>query len=130
MSQNARRRHAPYSFDERMVTIATRAAALDTQAAGPPSSRISRLGARPRTALVLALAATAVLALAIVVAATLGPARIAVQTSAGVLLDLIGLSTAWGAEATDTQRQIVLQIPLPRILTAVLVGAGLALVGP
>jgi iron complex transport system permease protein len=112
-----------------MVTIATRAAALDSVAAGPPSSRLSRLSARPRTALVLALAGTGVLALAIVVAATLGPARIAVQTSAGVLLDLLGLPTSWSAEATETQRQIVLAIRLPRILTAVLVGAGLAMVG-
>jgi iron complex transport system permease protein len=79
--------------------------------------------------LVLGLAGVGLLAVAMVVAATLGPARIAVHTSAGILLDLIGLPTPWGAESTETQRQIVLAIRLPRILTAVLVGAGLALVG-
>jgi iron complex transport system permease protein len=79
--------------------------------------------------LLAALTGAALLGVCIMVSATLGPARIPVQTSAGVLLEAVGLSTPWSLEATETQRQIVLAIRLPRILAAALVGAALALVG-
>jgi iron complex transport system permease protein len=104
--------------------------AVDTiTVVAPPTSSIGGPVARARVAVVLALAGIGLLALLILVSATLGPARLPVQTSAGVLLALVGVPTPWGAEASDVQRQIVLAIRLPRILTAVLVGAGLALAG-
>jgi len=84
---------------------------------------------RQRRALGWTLMLAAALGLLIVVSATLGAARIPLHVSAGVLLETLGISTAWSAEATETQQQIIRAIRLPRILTAALVGAALALVG-
>jgi iron complex transport system permease protein len=84
---------------------------------------------RQQKALVWTVALTAALGLLMLGSATLGAARIPVQVSAGVLLDAMGISTPWAAEANETQQQIIRAIRLPRILTATLVGAALGMVG-
>ena len=110
-----------------MTTTTSRSAAAVHAAAGIPRRGARRT--RARVALVLGLGLAGLLGTTIVVAATLGPARIPIHTSAGILLDLLGVPTPWAGEVTDVQRQIVLAIRLPRIVTAALVGAGLAVVG-
>src|SRR5215813_13835483 len=83
---------------------------------------------RQRRAVVWTLVLLATLGLQVVGSATLGAARIPLQTTAGVLLESGGLATAWAADASETQRKIVRAVRLPRILAAVLVGAALGLV--
>jgi iron complex transport system permease protein len=82
-----------------------------------------------RRAVICALALIATLGIGIVVSATFGAARLPVQTSTAVLLESVGLTTPWAGEVSEVQRQIVLAIRLPRILVALIAGAGLALVG-
>jgi iron complex transport system permease protein len=89
----------------------------------------SLLARRQRRAIAWALVLLATLGLQVVGSATLGAARIPLQTTAGVLLESAGLATTWAADASETQRQIVRAVRVPRILAAVLVGAALALVG-
>lgn len=96
----------------------------------PASSRSVVVGRRR-----LANAATAglsvLLVLLVVWSATVGPARVPLAAAAATLLQAVGVSPeALGLPLpSETQRQIVLNIRLPRILAAALVGAALALVG-
>src|SRR4051794_19379701 len=85
------------------------------------------LAQRRRIAMLWFAALVLMLAASILVSATVGAARIPVQVSAGVLLERLGVVTAWSAEASDSQRQIIWTIRLPRILLAAAVGASLAL---
>jgi iron complex transport system permease protein len=89
----------------------------------------SRSNRRRQRAIVWTLGLISVLGLLILVSSTLGAARIPVHITAGVLIESVGLPSPWAAEATETQTQIVRAIRLPRIVTAALVGAALALVG-
>src|SRR5215210_6098145 len=81
---------------------------------------------RRRRALLAALVLAAALTTTVVVSAALGAARIPLQTTAGVLLESLGSGPS---AASESQRQIVRAIRLPRILAAALVGASLALAG-
>jgi iron complex transport system permease protein len=85
--------------------------------------------ARWRAMILWTPALIASLGLVMLAASTLGAARIPVATTAGVLLETVGVATSWAGDATETQRQIIRAIRLPRILTAAIVGAALALVG-
>ena len=89
-----------------------------------PSHAERRLGARLvlMTALLLG-----VLALAIVISASLGPADVPFSVGAGVLMGRLGIEL--GVEYDQTDRLIIEQVRLPRILTAVLVGMALATAG-
>ena len=69
------------------------------------------------------------LAISVVVSAALGPARISPDVTAGILLAAAGIDTPLDDTAVESQRQIILSIRLPRILTALMVGAALAMVG-
>ena len=82
--------------------------------------------ASPGTA-VLALAGLGVLAAAIVVAVAAGSVAVAPGDTLGILLRAIGLpiQRTW-SPAAET---IVLELRLPRVLSAVLVGGGLAVAG-
>jgi iron complex transport system permease protein len=69
------------------------------------------------------------LAVTVLASATMGPARIPLSASAAILVESVGVTLPWSDEVTETQRQIVRAIRLPRIIAAALVGAALALVG-
>ena len=84
---------------------------------------------RGRRAVLWTVVLLGVLGGSILVASTLGAARIPVQVTAGVLLEGVGIANPWAAEATEAQQEIVRAIRLPRILLAALVGAALAMVG-
>jgi hypothetical protein len=84
---------------------------------------------RGRRAVLWTVVLLGVLGGSILVASTLGAARIPVRVTAGVLLEGVGIANPWAAEATEAQREIVRAIRLPRILLAALVGAALAMVG-
>jgi iron complex transport system permease protein len=117
--------------EERTTPIQTRAR-LEEAAARPKPAQFRPDNARlrrRRRALVWTLLLGAALVVAVIGSAALGAARIPPHVSAGVLLGSIGLSTAWAAEASESQQQIVRAIRLPRIFVAALVGAGLALIG-
>lgn len=101
------------------MTIGGRSLALARARARRP------LGA-PRPA-VLALAGLVVLAAVVVVGVAAGSVAVAPGDTLGILLGALGLPVdrTWAA-ATET---IVLELRLPRVLTAVVVGAGLAVAG-
>jgi iron complex transport system permease protein len=90
-----------------------------------PNARLLR---RRRAAIWTAILASALIG-GVILASTLGAARIPPHVSAGVLLQSAGISTPSLADATETQQQIIRAIRLPRILVAAMVGAALALVG-
>src|SRR5262245_61586952 len=94
-----------------------------------PSYRKHRMRRRRRRAVLWTVVLFGVLVWAVMVASTLGAARIPVQITVGVVLDTAGVHTAWADDATEAQREIVRAIRLPRIFTAALVGAALAMVG-
>lgn len=67
------------------------------------------------------------LAGAVVAAVALGPVRIAPSNSIGVILDLVGLAGV--TDYAPVEQRIIVNLRLPRVLVAGLVGAGLATVG-
>ena len=83
--------------------------------------------ARAPGAAVLALAGLGVLALAVVVAVAAGSVAVAPGDTLGILLRALGLpiDRSW-SPAAET---IVLELRLPRVLTAIMVGGGLAVAG-
>lgn len=84
---------------------------------------------RRARAVLLTGALGAMLVATLIGAAAAGSAHIPLDSSASILLQAVGLPSPWDGASTETHRQIVLSIRLPRILTAALVGAGLAVVG-
>jgi cobalamin transport system permease protein len=112
-----------------VIQTSARSSTAPPPPARSPAAALSPAQRRRRRALVWTLVLAGALCLEVLVAAALGAARIPVHVTAGVLLESVGLNTPWAAGATDSQRQIVRAIRLPRILVAVLVGAGLALAG-
>jgi len=83
--------------------------------------------ARAPGAAVLALAGLGVLALAVVIAVAAGSVAVAPGDTLGILLRALGLPVdrSW-SPAAET---IVLELRLPRVLTAIMVGGGLAVAG-
>lgn len=88
--------------------------------------RVRRTDGTPRPA-VLALVGLAVLGAVVVAAVAAGSVALAPGDTLGILLRALGLPVegAW-SPAAET---IVLELRLPRVLTAVVVGAGLAVAG-
>jgi iron complex transport system permease protein len=82
---------------------------------------------RRRRAVLWTLILAAALVTTVVISAALGAARIPVSATASVLLESLGMEA--NPAVTDSQRQIVRLIRLPRIVAAALVGASLALAG-
>jgi iron complex transport system permease protein len=101
------------------MSIGARTLALTRARVGRP--------ARVPGAAVLALAGLGVLAAAIVAAVAVGSVAVAPGDTLGILLRAIGLPVhrTWSPEAET----IVLELRLPRVLSAVLVGGGLAVAG-
>jgi iron complex transport system permease protein len=101
------------------VTIGSRNLAL-------ARARARRRGGPPRPAL-LAVAGLVALGVAIVVGVAAGSVAVAPGDTLGILLGALGLPVeqTW-APAAET---IVLELRLPRVLTAAVVGAGLAVAG-
>jgi iron complex transport system permease protein len=92
------------------------------------AARPSRLAALRRRPVQLAIAGVAVLALAIVAGIALGTVAVAPADTVAILANrLLGwpVAQAW-PETTET---IVLELRLPRVLTALIVGFGLAVAG-
>jgi len=85
-----------------------------------------RLSGTPFAALVVALLLG--VALSTVVAVSLGPVQVPVDVTAGVIAHRLAPQLA-GPAGTPVEQQIVWDLRLPRALLALLVGAGLALVG-
>jgi iron complex transport system permease protein len=101
------------------VTIGSRSLAL-------ARARARHRGGPPRPAL-LAVAGLVALGVAIVVGVAAGSVAVAPGDTLGILLGALGLPVeqTW-AQAAET---IVLELRLPRVLTAAVVGAGLAVAG-
>ena len=101
------------------MSIGARTLALTRARVGRP--------ARVPGAAVLALAGLGVLAAAVVAAVAVGSVAVAPGDTLGILLRAIGLPVhrTWSPEAET----IVLELRLPRVLSAVVVGGGLAVAG-
>jgi iron complex transport system permease protein len=101
------------------MTIGGRALALSRV-------RVRRAGGAPRPA-VLAAVGLAALAVVVVLGVAAGSVAVAPGDTVGIILRSLGLPVerSWSAAAET----IVLELRLPRVLTAVVVGAGLAVAG-
>jgi iron complex transport system permease protein len=101
------------------MSIGTRSLALARARVGRP--------ARGPSAGVLALIGLGVLACVVVAAVAVGSVAVAPGDTVGILLRAIGLPI--GRSWSPAAETIVLELRLPRVLTAIMVGGGLAVAG-
>lgn len=92
------------------------------------SSALATLGKPPlHRLLLIAVVGASAMAMAVVLAAAHGPARISYEVTVAVLADRLGFHL--GVPYSSTEQRIIELVRLPRVMAAVVVGAALAVAG-